>query len=68
VPDDQAKPELGVEDVAGFLREYDIPVRTMPADTSTAVSAAAGSNAAIFEIGPDELSRIARAEVGDFAD
>lgn len=32
------------------------------------VYAAAGSNLAIFEIGPDELSRLAQAKIADFAE
>ena len=158
--EDQALTDLGVEDVAEFLRDHNLTVRTMPADTSTAVSAAealgtdvaaivksllfmcdstpvlalvsgtrtvsaqklasvvgaesvrlarprevraltgytiggvppvahrhpirvvmdhhltefplvyaaAGSSSAIFEVGPDDLSRIAHAEVSDFAE
>ena len=38
--DDHSASDLGVEDVERFLRNYNIPIRTMPADTSTAESAA----------------------------
>ncbi len=38
--EDPARTDLGVEDVERYLRDYDITVRTMPADTSTAASAA----------------------------
>jgi Cys-tRNA(Pro) deacylase len=40
VPDDIGVPVLGVEDVARLLDTYNIAVRTMTADTSTAESAA----------------------------
>lgn len=38
--EDQPRASLGVKDVERFLRDHDIVVRTMPADTSTALSAA----------------------------
>lgn len=38
--DGLSAPERGVEDVEQFLANYDIAVRTVPTDTSTALSAA----------------------------
>lgn len=40
MPEDQDVKELGVETVARFLRGHGLAVQTMPADTSTAASAA----------------------------
>jgi Cys-tRNA(Pro) deacylase len=40
VPDVDGLPDLGVEDVVGYLSKYHIPVHTLMADTSTAEAAA----------------------------